>query len=49
VKDPAGRTAGFLSPGLQDISWEAMHAILAGKDAVDAARAAVSAWLKELP
>jgi hypothetical protein len=49
VKDPAGHTAGFLSPGLEDISWEAMYAILAGKDAVDAARIAVSAWLKELP
>ena len=49
VKDPAGKTAGFLSPGLEDISWEAMYAILAGKDAVDAARVAVGAWLKELP
>jgi len=49
VKDPAGRTNGFLSPGLDDISWETMRAIVAGKEAVDAARAAVGAWLKELP
>jgi hypothetical protein len=49
IKGPSGRTAGFLSPGLEDISWDTMHAIVAGKDAVDAARAAVSAWLKELP
>lgn len=48
VKDPSGTIAGFLSPGLEDISWETLHAIVAGKDAVDAARAAVSAWLKEL-
>ncbi len=43
VNDPAGRTAGFLSPGLDDISWETMRAIVAGKEAVDAARAAVGA------
>ncbi len=49
VKDPSGRIAGFLSPGLEDISWEHLHAILAGKDAVDAARTFVGAWLKELP
>jgi hypothetical protein len=49
IKSPSGRTAGFLSPGLDGISWETMHALVAGKDAVDAARAAVSAWLKELP
>ena len=48
VKDPSGKIAGFLSTGLEDISWETLHAIVAGKDAVDAARAAVSAWLKEL-
>jgi len=48
VKDPAGKVAGFLSVGLEDISWETMHAIVAGKDAVDAARTAVGAWLKEL-
>jgi hypothetical protein len=49
VKDSAGRTLGFLSPGMQEISTEAMYAIVAGKDAVDAARTAVGAWLKELP
>jgi hypothetical protein len=49
VKNPAGKIVGFLSPGLEDISWETMHSIGAGKEAVNAARSFVSAWLKELP
>ena len=49
VKNPAGKTVGFLSPGLEDMSWETMYSIWAGKEAVDAARTFVSAWLKELP
>ena len=49
IKDPAGKTAGFLSPGLEDIPWQTLHAIVAGREAVDAARGAVSVWLKELP
>jgi hypothetical protein len=48
VKNPAGQTVGFLSPGLTELPWESAQAILAGKPAVDAARAAVAAWLQEL-
>jgi hypothetical protein len=49
VKNPAGKTVGFLSPGLEEMAWETMYSIAAGKEAVDAARAFVSVWLKELP
>jgi hypothetical protein len=48
VRNP-GRTVGFLSPGLEDLPWETMRAIMIGKEAVDAARAAVAAWMKEQP
>jgi hypothetical protein len=48
VKDPAGRTAGFLAPGLEDTPWDTIRAIVAGREAVNAARVFVSEWLKEL-
>ena len=48
VTNPSGATVGFLSPGLEDLPWEATRAIVVGKDAVDAARAAATAWLQEL-
>jgi len=48
VKNPAGRTVGFLSPGLESLPWEAGRAIVVGKEGVDAARAAIAAWLREL-
>jgi hypothetical protein len=48
VKNPAGRTVGFLSPGLESLPWEAARAIVVGKESVDAARAAIAVWLREL-
>jgi len=48
VTNPSGVTVGFLSPGLEDLPWEAARAIVVGKEAVEAGRAAATAWLKEL-
>jgi hypothetical protein len=48
VRGPGGEVLGFLSPGYTGMPWQHIHAILAGKDAVDAGRAAAAAWLKEL-
>lgn len=48
VRGPSGDVIGFLSPGYTGMPWQHIHAIVAGKDAVDAARAAAAAWLKEL-
>jgi hypothetical protein len=48
VKNPAGETVGFLSPGLDNLPWETKRAIMIGKESVDAARAAIAAWLQEL-
>ena len=49
VKGPSGETLGFLSPGYTGMPWQHVYAIVAGKEAVDAARSAAAAWLKELP
>jgi hypothetical protein len=48
VRGPGGDVIGFLSPGLTGIPWQHTHAIVAGRDAVDAARAAAAAWLTEI-
>ena len=48
VKNAAGETLGFLSPGLTETPWEQLHALVAGKEALTAARAASETWLKEL-
>ena len=48
VRGPGGEVIGFLSPGYTGIPWQHIHAIVAGKDAVDAGRAAAAAWLKEI-
>jgi hypothetical protein len=48
LKAPSGDTMGFLSPGYQGMAWQRVYAIMAGKEAVDAGRAAAAAWLKEL-
>ena len=48
IKGARGETVGFLSPGYTGLPWESIHAILAGREAVTAARTAVEAWLKEL-
>lgn len=48
IKDANGQVVGFQSPGYMGLPWEQVHAIVAGKDALAAARAAVEAWLKEL-
>jgi hypothetical protein len=48
VRGPSGEVLGFLSPGYTGIPWQHIHAIVAGKDAVDAGRAAAAAWLKEI-
>jgi hypothetical protein len=48
VTNASGVTVGFLSPGLEDLPWETARAIVVGKEAVDAARAAATAWLQEL-
>lgn len=48
VKNAAGQTLGFLSPGLTDLPWEHIFASAAGREALAAARAASEAWLKEL-
>jgi hypothetical protein len=48
IRDAAGQVVGFQSPGYTGLSWEQIHAIVAGKEALEAARAAVVAWLKEL-
>jgi hypothetical protein len=48
LKAPTGDTMGFLSPGYTGIAWQRVYAIMAGKDAVDAGRAAAAAWLKEV-
>jgi hypothetical protein len=48
VKGPGGETLGFLSPGYTGLPWQKVHAILIGKDAVTAARAAAEAWLREI-
>lgn len=48
VKNAGGETVGFLSPGYQGLPWEQVNAIVAGREAVTAARAAVEAWLKEI-
>lgn len=48
VTNPSGATVGFLSPGLENMPWETTRAIVIGKEAVDAARAAATAWLQEL-
>jgi len=48
VRGPSGEVLGFLSPGYTGIPWQHVHAIVAGKDALDAGRAAAAAWLKEI-
>ena len=48
IKSPKAETMGFLSPGYTGMPWQHVHAILVGKEAVDAARAAAAAWVKEL-
>ena len=48
VRGPGGEVLGFLSPGYTGIPWQHVHAIVAGKEALDAGRAAAAAWLKEL-
>jgi hypothetical protein len=48
VRSPSGETLGFLSPGYTGMPWQRIHAILAGREAVDAGRAAAAAWLTEL-
>jgi hypothetical protein len=48
IRNASGDIVGFQSPGYEGVPWEHVHAILAGKDALTAARAAVDAWLKEL-
>jgi hypothetical protein len=48
VRGPGGEVLGFLSPGYTGMPWQHIHAIVAGKDAVDAGRMAAAAWLKEL-
>jgi hypothetical protein len=48
VRGPGNEVLGFLSPGYTGIPWQHIHAIVVGKDAVDAGRAAAAAWLKEL-
>jgi hypothetical protein len=48
ITNPSGATVGFLSPGLEDLPWETTRALVIGREAVDAARAAVTAWLQEL-
>jgi hypothetical protein len=48
VTNPSGTTVGFLSPGLEDLPWETTRALVIGKESVDAARAAATAWLQEL-
>ena len=48
LKNATGETVGFLSPGYGGLPWEQVNAIVAGKEAVTAARMAIEAWLKEL-
>ena len=48
VRGPSGEVIGFLSPGYTGIPWQHIHAIVAGKEALDAGRAAAAAWLKEI-
>jgi hypothetical protein len=48
VRGPNGDVIGFLSPGYTGVPWQHIHAIVAGKEAVDAGRAAAAAWLKEI-
>lgn len=48
VTNASGVTVGFLSPGLEDLPWETARAIVVGKEAVEAARPAATAWLQEL-
>ena len=48
VKAPNGETLGFLRPGYTEMPWQKIHAILIGKDAVSAARAAADSWLNEI-
>lgn len=48
VKNAGGEILGFLSPGYSERPWQQVHAILIGKDAVQAARAAAEAWLRDL-
>jgi hypothetical protein len=48
VTDSSGAIVGFLSPGLEDLAWETARAIVVGKESVEAARAAATAWLQEL-
>ena len=48
VKGRGGETIGFLSPGYTGMPWQRIHAILAGREAVEAGRAAAGVWLKEL-
>lgn len=48
VRGPGGEVLGFLSPGYMGIPWQHVHAIVAGREALDAGRAAAAAWLKEL-
>lgn len=48
VRNAGGEVLGFLSPGYTERPWQQVHAILIGKDAVQAARAAAEAWLRDL-
>jgi hypothetical protein len=48
VRGPNGDVIGFLSPGYTSMPWQHINAIVAGKDAVDAGRAAAAAWIKEI-
>jgi len=46
VRGPGGDVLGFLSPGYTGMPWQLVHAIVAGKDAVDTGRAAAAARLE---
>ncbi len=49
VKNPAGETVGFwLSEAHQKKPWQWLEALVVGKEATMAARAAAEAWLKEI-
>ena len=49
-KSPAGAIIGFAAPVEHPYdSWMEVECMLAGREMVTAARAAVAAWLKDLP
>ena len=50
IKNPAGAIVGFVAPMDRHLqSWIEGECMMAGKDMVAAARAAVEGWVKELP